>query len=645
MVSITGHRIKPVFSLAIIALAVILLVAASTAAQAQSGSGYFNNVRSLETAPFGVTTPVGLAFFRTSNTFLVLGVPPAGQTDTALALMPFYERPIAPPKTAAVIDPLNFAYSERTNRFWLFDKGNSSLTGRQAQPDGTPDAAVAVRLDAQTLAIQNPQGIAFDPKSGKLFVLDAGARRIVRIGPDAQGNPNPSAAGAVARVDLSRLGAGALRGIAFNPNNGHLYVMDPNGPKLYELTEAGALVATRNLSGLHIAASQGMVFAPSASESDDPAALDLYVTDVGRGNVGGRIVELSLTAQVIAPRFATITTGITLINTIKTWRWSPPSPDPSGVAYNVSRGRLVVSDSEVEEFAQPYWQAVNMWESTLEGSVVRTFTTFTSQPLTGAWNNYSKEPTGLAFNPTNGHLFISDDSPGRVWELDPGPDSHLGTSDDVLTWFSTSAFGDNDTEDVAYAHGRLYVTYGFNKSIFVVDPGPNGEFDGIPPDGDDSVTAFDVGAFGVDDAEGLGYDPVSDHLLVVDKNRFLVEVTTGGAFIASYDLKVLNPQTMADAEVAPSSVDPSVNSIYIVDRMVDNNEYPNENDGLMYEISIGGAPRPTATPTSTPTNTPTRPPTHTPTITPTATPTQIPIPAPISPAPKLFLPLIIKPGG
>ncbi len=322
MVSITGRREKLVFSVAIVALAVLLLASASTAAQAQSGSGYFNNVRSLETAPFGVTTPVGLAFFRTSNTFLVLGVPPAGQTDTALALVPFYERPIAPPRTAAVIDPLNFAYSERTNRFWLFDKRNSSLTGLQPQRDGAPNTAVAVHFDARTLAIQNAQGIAFDPKSGQLFILDAVARRIVRIGPDTQGSPNPAAAGAVARVDLSRFGTAALRGIAFNPNNGHLYVMDPNGPKLYELTQAGTLVATRNLSGLHIAASQGMVFAPSASESDDPAALDLYVTDAGRGNVGGRIVELSLTAQVIAPQFAPITTGITLINTIKTWQWS-----------------------------------------------------------------------------------------------------------------------------------------------------------------------------------------------------------------------------------------------------------------------------------------------------------------------------------
>ncbi len=72
------------------------------------------------------------------------------------------------------------------------------------------------------------------------------------------------------------------------------------------------------------------------------------------------------------------------------------------------------------------------------------------------------------------------------------------------------------------------------------------------------------------------------------------------------DLKFLNGLCYADAEVAPASTG-SGNSIYIVDRMLDNNQYPNENDGLMYEIQIGGSSSPTPTPTPAPSGTNLRP--------------------------------------
>src|SRR5512146_3213985 len=91
-----------------LALVGVVFSGALPTAEAQTASGYFYDVRWLETAAFGVTTPGGIAFVRPSNSFLVLGMPNAGKASADLAIMPFYERPITSPKTTAITDPLNF---------------------------------------------------------------------------------------------------------------------------------------------------------------------------------------------------------------------------------------------------------------------------------------------------------------------------------------------------------------------------------------------------------------------------------------------------------------------------------------------------------------------------------------------------------
>jgi hypothetical protein len=61
----------------------------------------------------------------------------------------------------------------------------------------------------------------------------------------------------------------------------------------------------------------------------------------------------------------------------------------------------------------------------------------------------------------------------------------------------------------------------------------------------------------------------------------------------------------SDVAYAPSSYDPSVKSIYIASRGIDNNSNRLENDGKIWEINISGSalPTPTAGPSPTPTPT------------------------------------------
>ena len=613
------HIRKVKLAIVIFTSALGIIVFTSPTSFAQTPSNYFFGIRSIYTREYGITNPVGLAFVKAANTFVVHDMPKAGQRNVGLAQIPFHEEPIRPAKTSPVTDPLNFVFNERTNRFLQYERDTLTLSTRLAQRDCIPDERLFGRLNARSLGIQNPQGMTSDPKSGQLFVLDAAGRRIVRIAPDAQGNLNPAAANSVARLELTALGSAQLRGIAFNPNNEHLYLMDSNGPKLYEVNGTGALISTRDLAELRIASPQSMVFAPSVDNTDNPATMNLYVTDAGRGNVGGRIVEISLIQpQVIAPLAASA--APTLVQTINTWQWSPPSPDPAGIVYWQATGHLLMTDSEVDEIPGLF-VGKNVFEFDLNGSLVNTYSTM----------SFSKEPTGIAINTDNGHWFFSKDGNNRLTKVILGSDGIYGTADDVLTSWTISGFGVQDLEDVAYGQGKLFIADGSNAEIWIILPGPNGQFDGPPPNGDDTATHFDTSALGVRDPEGIAYHPDTGNLWLVSRRSPLIEVTTTGVLVRSFDIVFLNAIEPDGVTIAPGSNNPFEKHVWIVDRMVDNNQDPNENDGRIYELAIDGAlPTPTSTPTSTPmpTSTPTSTPLPTNTQLPTSTPTPTSTPLP-----------------
>ena len=149
--------------------------------------------------------------------------------------------------------------------------------------------------------------------------------------------------------------------------------------------------------------------------------------------LGAFFALYSTTTAQTSPLSLAATASASLVNTIQTSQWSSPSPDPAGIVYQPSTGHLLISDSEIEESPQPYWEGANLFEATLPGSLIRTFTTFKSNPTGLAWNNYSNEPSGLALNPANNHLFVSDDDKDKVFEVDPEGDGVLGTADDAVT--------------------------------------------------------------------------------------------------------------------------------------------------------------------------------------------------------------------
>lgn len=293
----------------------------------------------------------------------------------------------------------------------------------------------------------------------------------------------------------------------------------------------------------------------------------------------GRCAALVLATVVpllglLAPAGAASSVTATLVRTVNLFELSPPSPDPSGITYLPGQDRLLVADSEVEEMS--IWAQVNLWTIRRTGTL----------DDTANIRSFTKEPTGLAFDPATGRLFISDDSARRVFILLPGNDGKYGTSDDTRTSFLTTGFGDVDPEDVAFATstGELFVTDGLNAEIYRISAGNNGVFEGA---GDDVITHFDVASLGVQVPEGLGYHPERNTLLIPDarSGTTMAEVSLSGTLLTTIDISSAQPKHPEDVAVAPATSG-SGSNLFLVARGVDNNSHPNENDGKMYEFSV-----------------------------------------------------------
>jgi uncharacterized protein YjiK len=574
-------------------------------------------VRSVYPREYGVNAPKGLAFSSVGNTFLILS------ESNSIALVTMHEDSAGIRSIPEVMnDPLNSAFDEQSNSLFTFNHAKSELVKIKADGKGLPEAtAPPTRFAIQALGIKDPQGITFDSSNGRLFILDAGNLQIVSLAPHPTLGFDVNEAirsNKVQRTSLRKLGIGALRGLAYNPGNEHLYVVNYEQMKLYELTQNGSLVSTFDLAPLQINDPSAITFAPSVDATDDPSKYDLMILDNGSSTTQGttlqsaQIMELSLVAASTLPSGTTLLPS-TLVKTIDTSNavWNPSSSDPSGMDYWPSTNQFLIVDSEIDEIPL-YFTGINIFGATTSGALVSTCST-TNINRTG-WSN---EPTGLAINPNNNRIYISDDDKAKIFEVSLGFDGVYCTADDVIQSVSIAS----DDEDVAYGNNTLFIAGGTDAEVYQFNLGPNGVLGG----GDDGpITHWDTASLGFNDLEGIEYNADSGTLFIVStqgSDNYLGEVTTSGTLLRAYNLSFMGSVSnlRSDVTYAPGSQNAAVKNIYIVSRGIDNtSNHPNENDGKWWEIDISGSnsPTPTAGPTSTPTNTFT--PTFTPTITATS---------------------------
>jgi hypothetical protein len=542
------------------------LVVADAAAASSIPVGAAREVRTTWTSELGVARPDGIAYDARRGELLVADE--RNGSTTALRLG-FDVEPKGTTTLAGVADAGSLAYDATRDELVAPDSGSASVVPGNAMTMRNP---VVTERPLGDLVPATTDGATFDTKTGSWYLLRGADRAVLRVDGGAV------ATGRATRTPLQAPEPGRLEGIAYNPADGLVYVANTDRALLYAFDAAGTVRKRYSLSSIPIGDLAAMTFAPSADPTDSTARYDLYVADAGTSTTSGGVTEITLAAQPLAALAVTNQTA-SLVQVIQTSRFSPPSPDPSGIAWLPGPDRLLIVDSEVEEVTGAGYHGVNLWQSTRGGTVVDTGTLYPA---------VSKEPTGTDYDPGTGTLFVSDDSKGGVHVIRPGPDGRFGTADDSVRFIALSALGSGDTEDPAFdpTTGHLYVSDAISAEIFEVDP-----VNGVFGDGNDLTTHFDVGRHGVVDGEGLAFDSVRNTLLVGDRSsRRIYEITKSNELVRVIDARVAGLTVLSGLTVAPAIDNPARRDYWIVDRAVDNGPNPSENDGKIFEVSAPAGP-------------------------------------------------------
>jgi uncharacterized protein YjiK len=550
------------------------------------------HVRDLDAAGAAITDPGGAAYSPVARAFAVLHTDGGGESNLALALIGYdgdwigsLDIPIAAANPDCVV------FDASGGRLLLLDDDSGELLMIPAGPSGLPDPRAMSRLGPVPVGVRRARGMTLDSTTGSLFILDDASRRIVRLDPSRRRLADDSISwrdGGISFLTVPQVPSGELRGIAFDHRDRHLFVGSDSGRRLYELTEDGTLVASHDIAFLGLRGLRGLTIAPSTDRTDAPSVTRLFAVDaLAASGLDGsdpaaarfaRLVEISLDSNDLPrPAGSAPVEQVTLVNVIDASAFSPPSPDTAGLAYRADTDRLLITDSEVNEMS--IYEDFNHWATTPTGTILDT----------GDTTAFSDEPTGIAFDPSSGHYFVSDDDKDDVFEVDLGADGLLGTGDDVVTSFPTNAFGSDDPEGIAFdaIHGHLFIVDGVNAEVFHVLPGANGIFDGVAPAGDDEVLQFDVGTLGASDPEGIEYNADDDTLFIADRGtRLVLETTTDGVLLRTIEIGSTGINKPSGVTYAPGSNAPAEKHLYISDRGVDNNTNPSENDGKVYEVAL-----------------------------------------------------------
>ena len=279
-----------------------------------------------------------------------------------------------------------------------------------------------------------------------------------------------------------------------------------------------------------------------------------------------------------------------LIRYVNLWRASPVrSPDTAGLTYHPPSGRLIIVDSEVNEYGettdangQRIFSGHNVFEVSLD--LRRRFDAHFAGPVGGMVT----EPTGIAYNPKDGHVYVTDDDRRKIFRYRFDGKRKFGPP---VAETKTSLDGRyTDPEGIACdpATGILYVVSGTKQErvlTFRYDTDA-GKFVSL---GEFSVASH------IRDPEGIGIDPETGNVFLVS-GRGIAEFRKDGAFVQFFDYTFFNRTNVARTLPGGLTFAPSSNpndhpgnySIYISHRGIDNGAFPRKNslDGAISELRL-----------------------------------------------------------
>lgn len=238
------------------------------------------------------------------------------------------------------------------------------------------------------------------------------------------------------------------------------------------------------------------------------------------------------------------------------------SSDPSGIAYDPVSGVLFLSDSEHDE--DPFFSPTDLYKLSLGGSLQG-----------GIQLPFTDEATGLAIDPVSGNLFISDDDLFKIFVVDPANPT------EILWQFDTLAIGGDDPEDVSFdpTNGHLFIINGESRTIVETNN-----------TGTTVYGTIGLPAEIIDPEACAAYDPVRDVFYVGGGFSSKIWcIDRGGNVLQTIDLLTLyrhetnNTRVeVKDLELAPASDGSGEMHLYVADF-----GWSHVNDGRLIEIDLG----------------------------------------------------------
>jgi hypothetical protein len=325
--------------------------------------------------------------------------------------------------------------------------------------------------------------------------------------------------------------------------------------------EDDGTTASQRLSALQEAVDFSNHRSTSAQSFD--AGRDQTITGAALESAG------AVTPAAVSPPF-----NPAVVQIIDTTQWSKSSPDPAGLTFipgaTSGSGTLLMSDSEIDE--TPFFRPDNLFYLSETGVFDHS----------ASLQSFTKEPTGIAFNPLNGHLFISDDNTDKVFEVDP---NNPGT---LISSFSTKTFGADDVEDIIFdpVTGNLLISEGEQSKL-----NPRTIFE-VTISGTlvSSVTL----PVAVGDPEGFAYDAernvfyicghTSENILVVSRDGQIIDTITLLQDYRNPSGTGVKPKGLTMAPSSDPNDDPNLMSLWVADYGKDQFM-----DGRLIEIQLSSS--------------------------------------------------------
>ena len=198
--------------------------------------------------------------------------------------------------------PTGVAYNPANEHLFFSDDVAREIWELDPGPDELYDTAddIIASFDTKAFASDDPQGVTFDSLQGFLYVVDGRGAKVFEIDPGTNGlfdGVSPAGDDQVTRFDTASLGVTKPEGIAFDSDNGLLWLIGTPRDSLALVTTTGALVRTIDVSAANAEEAAGLAYAPG---SLTPSAMSIYIAgrgvdhDSASNESEGKIYELSI---------------------------------------------------------------------------------------------------------------------------------------------------------------------------------------------------------------------------------------------------------------------------------------------------------------------------------------------------------------